>query len=254
MNKLSIETTKYNVSFKPDYPDNKASAEESQEHFFKKMNEVHPPIELVMKYVDYCYICDKNPVNVNSLNFGRLYGWLYCDDCTSIVKSSAISFINNGKNIPLHWLLRSNKFNKKNKLINTINNESTLDDNDTVLDFFRYSKKDTPYEIQEAVLKHYDMDPYEYGCYMIIKNNDAEYCIFLLFHDVESNARVGRFVSLKNIFAHNDDFYHELINCEDLFCHSDIKIGFNDLSIELKNEIHETYNLAKSSDKRSFLK
>jgi hypothetical protein len=208
-----------------------------------KQTEIIEPIKLVFIQTTRCYICDtvkKLPDELNWLLLGYLYGWLYCDDCSSCVRSSAIHFINSN-NIPLHWLFGISKFSDPD------------DSNNKSLTFFRKSKKD----VQEAILKTYDLNDYIYGCYMInsIKqeqNDGTKYGIYLFFNDVQTKQRQSRMVSLANIFAHNDGLYEELINCKNIFDNKKIVISFDDLSLDLQNGIHDEYKLSCVKDKCSY--
>jgi len=205
----------------------------------------HEPIRLVFIQINRCYICNKLPVDdINCLNLGRLYGWLYCNDCTNDVKLSALHFINNN-NIPLNWLFSSDKFNNPG------------DSYSKKLHFFRYSKKDTPYEIQDAIIRYLDMDEYDYGCYMIQKFEsmpDNKYGVHLCFDDMQRNEKQARIVSLANIFAHTKNLYEELVNCKNIFDDTKIVIGFDELSLELKYGIHDAYKLSCTKDKHSYNK
>jgi hypothetical protein len=192
----------------------------------------YEPIRLVFVQSDYCYICDKQQIdNINCLTLGRLYGWLYCDDCINTVRLSTIHFINNN-NIPLHWLFNSSEYSKKIK-------------------FFRKSKN----KIQESIMRYFDMDEYDYGCYAIRKYDklpDNKYGIFLFFNDAETDETMGRAVSLSNIFAHTEGLYEELINSKNIFNDKKIVVRFDELSLNLKNGIHDAYKLACCRDKYSY--
>lgn len=204
----------------------------------------HEPIRLVFVQINRCYVCDKLQNDVNCLILGRLYGWLYCNNCINDVKSSVKIFINNN-NIPLHWLFGSNKFNNPD------------DPYSKKIFFFRNSKKGTQYEIQESLIRYFDMDEYDYGCYMIQKfetMTDNKYGVYLFFNDIQTGERQCRTVSLANIFAHTNGLYEELINCKNIFDDNKIVIGFDDLSLELKNEIHDAYKMSCTKDKRSYNK
>lgn len=216
-------------------------------------NEDYNINRLVMIQYNRCMICNcvSGSNSCKMLCLGHLMGWLFCDTClkTQRLRKIVLGHINKFKTIPLHWLYNSTNKNIQkeyyypNKLPYSKSHYSTVaTDSSKYLHFFRYSKKDTKEPVHSGAINN--------GVKITCKN--GVFHVPLYFRDNETGEDTERLATLGNIMMHTPGFYEELIRCDNLCAHDDIKIAFSDLSLQLQNDIHEVFRKACLVDPTSF--
>ncbi len=159
----------------------------------------HYPYRLTMLHIGICKICGQKS-KCKYLTIKYLLGWYYCEKCISIVRNSALTYITN--ELPVRILL--------NRPIN----------------FIRSSGESWVGTINA-------LEP----CLVF---NQQEYMLEILFASTPEiknvNMIYSRFISFKTILKLNPEIYDEIKTCTDFFC-QDIKIGFNDLPLDMQNLI-----------------
>ena len=165
---------------------------------------------------------------------GRLYGVYHCTNCRNKCKEEIVDYINIYGKVPLYSFLKEKHYIE--------------------LKFFRKSK----YKIYVGNISHYE-EQYLFGTRKkdVQPNGDSKdknisenkYFIKLGFED--NKEYFSRYVSLENIFFHNPMFYEKLISSKNLFEDDKIKISFNELSKEIKDDfkqLNDNNKGKKSSD------
>lgn len=227
-------------------PQVEAQVEEQEENYV-----IH---RLIMVSGSHCMICRKRSDSCRTLTMGIEEGWIYCDDClqTQRLRKVILGYLNRSKTIPLQWLCASINANIKKDYYP--NKQSHPEKGGMYmgvsgyLHFFRQSKRDTDEPVHSGLISQVMMSGIRIAC----KNETKEYCIYLCFPDNETGKCSERCVSLENIMAHTLGFYEELIRSDDLLSSERVKIGFSDLSEELRNDIHDVFRLSCSIPKTSF--
>lgn len=200
---------------------------------------------LVMICVVECMVCNKRQTEeCNQLIVGRQWGWLYCDDClkSGRLRATILGWINKEKTIPCTWISKSQTFTKPD-------DDDEKSETAYYLNFFRYSQRDTIKPVYKGRTYPYD----DNGSKIRFMKDDVNgYGMSITFTDHVSGHCMERFVSLENIFAHNPQFYKELTSCADLLNREDLKIGYSDISQELRASIDHSYGLSLVHDSMSY--
>jgi hypothetical protein len=213
---------------------------------------------LTMISLNHCMVCNKKgpDVKCNIISIGKLWGWIFCDEChkTERIHKIILGYINTNKKIPCSWICKSTNFNLRKPYYSSSHLSIENDPLVYVCDkryvhFFRRTKSDTQQPIHSGIITHFDDE----GCTISCDNSNGYY-IYLNFIDNITRDIMCRIVSLENIMANTKGFYEELTTSKDLLFSDEIKIAFTDLSQELQNDIHEVYKNSLSKDNTSFKK
>src|SRR5579863_8388962 len=148
--------------------------------FLKETNGQSPDNEseyvinrLVMCCTHVCMICkNEEDDELSEIRVGKLYGWIYCNNCLNSgnVKRIILGWIEKNNTIPCNWIFASKLFKKS-----VDNNEGNKTDTDMVcyFKFFRYSRRDAPNPIHEGKIDCFDDE----GARIMFNNKIKQYVL-----------------------------------------------------------------------------
>lgn len=216
-----------------------------------KPSEVEPRYvihRLAMVCSKLCMICEKRQSkSCKQFAVSLRWGWMYCENCftSGMMRKVILGWMNTDRTIPCTWLVRSETFSQ------SVNARDAIA-SCRYLNFFRYSKRHTQTPVYEGRVYPYDDEGVRIRFVKATQDGARPdgFGTMLAFYDAETNSHMERFVSLENIFAHNPQFYQELIACEDLLHVSEpmFKISYNDLEQTFRDEIEHAYGLSLVTD------
>jgi hypothetical protein len=158
---------------------------------------------LVMTSPILCMVCNVQDKDCNEIGVSSLYGCIYCPSCleSGKLKKAILFNIEEMNIIPCVWM-----------------------DDQKLISFFRFSQN----KIEDGKLQIF--------CnYKLIVPFEDDLCIPLCFGE---NYGLNRSVSISNIIKHCDWFYHELINCTNIFGKDQrVVISYQDLPESFKSRV-----------------
>ena len=160
------------------------------------------PFIISLLELDKCLVCDKTDIQCNILYLDPYLGWIFCSDCTEIVREQAIN--NMIYHIPLKGVL--------------------LTDDKYYKIMFERSNKETYIGY---------IDP----MYYIIFHYNNIYHMRIKFNSSDNKEILYKDVPLTEIYKYNPYIYEKIINSTNLFNHNIIMIRYNDLTMHIKTLI-----------------
>ena len=191
--------------------------------------EIVPPQSFVMKPNDVCDSCKEvlsSEVSINEIAISFNYGWQVCFPCLteSKAKSMILSFLNSKGMVPLNWL-----------------NPGLMG---RTLDFFHSRTK--------TVLKGiFNLHSSQGSPFLVYSGDVVNYSIWLSYSSTASG-KMGRYVSLGNVFKHNPKFFNDLVSSENLLGSSDVCIKWTDLPVATRQAIEEVWSQSQLVSSESF--
>lgn len=191
---------------------------------------------LVMRPTNVCTLCGIKNNKCKELNFGRLVGWIYCDNCKKdgTLKKAIFHFMKTELSMPYSWLiLVNNKFLQpdyysKEKELNKYPMR--------YLHFFRKSREHTDKPIHTArIFFAKDSLTFRYD------TDSKKLMVMSDFSDTKTQEPTMRDVTLANLMYHNPGLYDEIISTKNILPKTDIIIPYSEVPSEVKQLIEDTH-------------
>jgi hypothetical protein len=180
------------------------------------------------KTCHFCKITFDDEDSTDCLSESRGVGWRFCfsPKCISQAKQSVIAYCNETKSFPIFSVI----YDKEKK-------------NHRSLSFYR--------KRNDSITVGTTFDNYLEWTNLFCHFIDEKLGFNLNF--IADGKRIGRFVPLDNIFYHNETFYNEIVESEDLLSSNyKFTLKFTELSEELQQLVHQMKQSANNNKTGQF--